>query len=67
MMTSLIAMTVTIGLVLGSGCLLARATSTHWQLGLVAAASAGLSFRSSQNPLWWLTGAALLGALGLLA
>ena len=57
----------TIGLVLGSGCLLAKATSTHWQLGLVAAASAGLSFRSGRNPLWWLAGAALLGALGLLA
>jgi len=57
----------TVGLVLGSGCLLVKATSPHWQLGLAAAASTVLSFCSGRNPLWWLAGAALLGGFGLLA
>ena len=58
---------ITIGLVLGSGCLLVKATGTHWQLYAIAAASAVLSFRSRKNPLWWLAGAALLGGTGLLS
>jgi len=56
-----------IGLVLGSGCLLVRATGTRWPFLLVAAASAGLSFHSRRNPLWWLAGAALLGGAGILS
>ncbi len=54
---------ITIGLVLGSGCLLVKATGTRWPLLAIAAASTVLSFCSRKNPLWWLAGAALLGAL----
>jgi chromate transporter len=58
---------ITIGLVLGSGCLLVQATGTHWPLLAVAALSAALSYRSRKNPLWWLAGAALLGGAGVLS
>ena len=58
---------ITIGLVLGSGCLLVKATGTRWPLFAIAAVSAVLSFRSRENPLWWLAGAALLGGTGLLS
>jgi chromate transporter len=58
---------ITIGLVLGSGCLLVKATGTHWPLLAIAALSAALSYRSSRNPLWWLAGAALLGGVGALS
>jgi chromate transporter len=54
---------ITIGLVLGSGCLLVKAAGSGWPLYAIAVASAALSFRSRRNPLWWLAGAALLGAL----
>ena len=54
---------ITIGLVLGSGCLLARAAGSRWPYLGVAALSALLSYRSRRNPLWWLAGAALLGVL----
>jgi chromate transporter len=57
---------ITIGLVLGSGCLLVQATGTRWPLLVIAALSAGLSGFSRQNPLWWLAGAALLGGAGIL-
>ena len=58
---------ITIGLVLGSGCLLVKATGTHWQLLGIAGASAALSYASPRNPLWWLAGAALLGGVGMLS
>jgi chromate transporter len=58
---------ITIGLVLGSGCLLVQATGTRWPLLAVAALSAVLSYRSRKNPLWWLAGAALLGGVGALS
>ena len=52
---------------LGSGCLLVRATGTRWPLLAIAARSAALSYRSTRNPLWWLAGAALLGGVGALS
>ena len=58
---------ITIGLVLGSGCLLVKATGTHWQFLGIAGVSAALSYGSRQNPLWWLAGAALLGGVGALS
>jgi chromate transporter len=58
---------ITIGLVLGSGCLLVQATGTRESLLVVASLSAVLSFRSKLNPLWWLAGAALLGGVGALS
>lgn len=58
---------ITIGLVLGSGCLLVRASGSRWQIGAVAAASAVAACISAKNPLLWLAGAALLGAAGLLS
>ena len=58
---------ITIGLVLGSGCLLVQATGTRGPLLGIAALSALLSFRTKLNPLWWLAGAALMGGLGVLS
>lgn len=57
---------ITIGLVLGSGCLLTRTTSAHWQGYVLAFVTAILAFRLRVNPLWWLICAALIGATGLL-
>jgi len=57
---------ITIGLLLGSGCLLVRASGGHGWFYVVAAASAVLSYRSKLNPLLWLAGAALLGGVGAL-
>ncbi|MDB5800347.1 MAG: chromate transporter [Rhodocyclales bacterium] len=55
---------ITIGLVLGSGCLLVRTTGDSWQVYAFAACGAALSYYSDKNPLWWLAAAALLGGLG---
>lgn len=57
---------VTLGLVLGSGCLLLKTTGSRWPLLAIAVVSAGLSYHSRKNPLWWLAGAALLGGAGTL-
>ena len=57
----------TLGLVLGGGCHLARAAGGGWPSYVVVAASAGLAWRSRWNPLLWLAGAALLGATGVLS
>jgi chromate transporter len=55
---------ITIGLVLGSGCLLVKAAGAGWQAYALAAGSAVASYHSRSNPLWWLAAAALLGGLG---
>jgi chromate transporter len=54
---------ITIGLVLGSGCLLATTAGSAWPSYLLAGSSAVLSYRSRRSPLWWLAGAAALGLL----
>ncbi|MDB5887196.1 MAG: chromate transporter [Rhodocyclales bacterium] len=56
---------ITIGLVLGSGCLLAQTAGGHWQTYALTAGSAVASYRSGKNPLWWLAAGALLGVLAM--
>lgn len=55
---------ITVGLVLGSGCLLLSKTATDWHLLTVGLVTAGASYFLRHNPLWWLAIAALLGAVG---
>lgn len=57
---------ITIGLVLGSGCLLVSTTGQDWQLYAVAIATAIAAYFSRANPLFWLAGAAALGGFGWL-
>ena len=57
---------ITIGLVLGSACLLVEATGSSWQLYALAIASAGAAYWSKLNPLWWLAMGGLLGGPGWL-
>ena len=52
---------ITIGLVLGSACLLVQAAGSNWQLYAVAVASAVVSYWGKQNPLWCLVAGAILG------
>ncbi len=54
---------ITIGLVLGSGCLLVRTAGGTWQVYAIAACSATASYYFRRNPLWWLAAGALLGGL----
>jgi chromate transporter len=55
---------ITIGLVLGSGCLLAKAANTSWPGYVLTAASVILALRTKLNPLWLLAGGALIGLTG---
>jgi chromate transporter len=52
---------ITIGLILGSGCLLVQTAGSGWMIYTVAGASAVASYYSRINPLWWLAIAAILG------
>lgn len=56
---------ITVGLVLGSGCLLLTTAATGWGLYAVAGATTVASYFLRHNPLWWLAIAAILGALGV--
>lgn len=56
---------ITVGLVLGSGCLLLTTAATNWRLYAVAGATTVAAYFLRHNPLWWLAIAAMLGALGL--
>lgn len=55
---------ITIGLILGSGCLLMNTTATSLSLYGVALATTAAGYFLRHNPLWWVALAALLGALG---
>jgi len=57
---------ITIGLVLGSGCLLARAADLTFAAYAVTAVTAVVAYRSRFNPLWLLAAGAALGLTGLL-
>lgn len=46
---------ITIGLVLGSACLLVEATGSSWQMYVLALGSAAASYWSKRNPLYWLS------------
>jgi len=52
---------ITIGLMLGSGCLLVQTAGHGWAIYALAGGSAFASYYSRQNPLWWLAIAAVLG------
>jgi chromate transporter len=55
---------ITVGLVLGSGCLLARAAGYGWRSYTLTAVVALATFRSKIHPLWLLGLGGLLGLLG---
>jgi chromate transporter len=52
---------ITIGLILGSGCLLVQTAGHGWLVYVLAAASAVASYYSRLNPLVWLVVAAAMG------
>ena len=58
--------TLTIGLVIAGGYVMARAADTGWQSGLVTAAAVGLMLATRLSPLWILIAGGALGGLGLL-
>lgn len=55
---------ITIGLVLGSGCLLLNTAASSWKLYLIGIATAIASYFFRHNPLWWLAIAAVCGVMG---
>ena len=57
---------VTVGIVIASGYVLARAADSHWQATAITAAAAGLMLGTRINPLWILVIAGAIGGLGLI-
>ena len=57
---------VTIGLVIASGTVMARAADAGWQAAAVTVAAAALMLLRRINPLWILLAGATLGGFGLL-
>src|SRR2546423_7687568 len=57
---------VTIGLVIASGTVMARAADVDWQAAAVTIAAATLMLSTRLNPLWMLLAGGTLGRLGLL-
>jgi chromate transporter len=57
---------VTIGLVIASGTVMARAADTEWRAAAVTIAAAVLMLGTRFNPLWMLLAGSVLGGLGLL-
>jgi chromate transporter len=57
---------VTVGLVIGSGTLMARAADATWPAAAVTVAAAVLMLRTATNPLLILLASGALGGLGLL-
>ena len=57
---------VTIGLVIASGTVMARAADVDWQAAAVTIAAATLMLSTRLNPLWMLLAGGTLGGLGLL-
>lgn len=56
---------VTIGLILSSGYLIARASAHTWGSAAVTLAAIAVTYRTRINPLWLFAAAGLAGALGL--
>jgi chromate transporter len=54
----------TVGLVAASAALIAAATSTHWGLAAITAATAAAMLWTKLHPLWLLGGGALAGLAG---
>ena len=57
---------VTVGLIVGSGIVMARAADATWQAVAITVATSALMLQTRVNPLLMLLGAGVLGGLGLL-
>jgi chromate transporter len=57
---------VTIGLVIVSGTVMARAADVEWQAAAVTVAAAALMLKTRLNPLWMLFAGGTLGGVGFL-
>ena len=57
---------VTMGLVIASGTVMARAADAGWRAAAVTIAAAAITLTTRLNPLWLLLAGAALGGLGLL-
>jgi chromate transporter len=57
---------VTMGLVIASGTVMARAADTGWPAAAVTIAAAAITLATRVNPLWLLVAGGTLGCLGLL-
>jgi chromate transporter len=57
---------VTVGIVIASGYVLARAADNAWEAAVITIAAAALMFATRINPLWILITAGAIGGLGLI-
>jgi chromate transporter len=57
---------VTVGIVIASGYVLARAADNSWEAAAITIAAAGFMFGTRINPLWILVIAGAIGGLGLI-
>jgi chromate transporter len=57
---------VTMGIVIASGAVMARAADTGWRTATVTMAAAAITLATRFNPMWTLLAGAALGGLGLL-
>jgi chromate transporter len=57
---------VTMGLVIASGMVMARAADTGWQAAALTIAAAAITLATRLNPMWLLLAGGALGGLGLL-
>jgi chromate transporter len=57
---------VTVGIVIASGAVMARAADTGWRSGALTIAAAAITLATRFNPMWTLLAGAALGGLGLL-
>ena len=57
---------VTMGLVIASGMVMARAADTGWQAAAVTIAATAITLATRLNPMWLLLAGGALGGLGLL-
>ena len=57
---------VTMGIVIASGAVMARAADTGWRSGALTIAAAAITLATRFNPMWTLLAGAALGGFGLL-
>jgi chromate transporter len=57
---------VTMGLVIASGMVMARAADTGWQAAVLTIAAAVITLATRLNPMWLLLAGGALGGLGFL-
>jgi chromate transporter len=57
---------VTVGLIIASGAVVARAADSSWRAAVLTAAAALLMLSKRINPLWLLLAGGALGGFGLL-